>query len=84
MDDMAEVPGDWGTYRVHILSELRRIGEDVVAIDRKLDRFREEDLAQIKLEVAMLKVKSGLWGGLSGLVTAVGAALLLILARKGP
>jgi hypothetical protein len=77
------VPDDWVSYRRLILSELERISEDVRRISGKLDDFRAQDLAEIRVEVAMLKVKAGVWGGLSGLVTAVGALILVVVRSSG-
>lgn len=73
---LPEEAASWGEYRRLILSELERIGRDIETINKKLDGLRQDDLAQVRVDIAMLQVKSGVWGALSGLVVALGAALL--------
>lgn len=41
----------------------------------KLDKMHEE-IIQLRIEVAKLKIKSGLWGALSGVVMTTGILLL--------
>jgi hypothetical protein len=72
---MSDDGGDWGTYRRLILAEIQRVSRDIEAINQKLDRFRESDLQEIKVDIAMLKVKASAWGGLAGLI----AALVMLL-----
>lgn len=66
---MAEVEG-WMEYRKLILAELERLSRDIAAGNAKLDELR--------LEVAMLKIKAGFWGALAGSVPAVAAALWVL------
>lgn len=69
-------PENWGEYRRLILSELERIGRDLEVLNDKLDKFRQDEISKIKIDVAMLKVKAGVWGMLGGLMVAVSAALM--------
>jgi chaperonin cofactor prefoldin len=41
----------------------------------KVDKLRTEDLPQLKVEIAQLKVKSGVWGAIGGLVALATAIL---------
>lgn len=61
----------WGEYRRLILANLERIERDIGAINAKVDQFQ--------VDIAMLRVKSGVWGGASGLLVALGAVLLQFL-----
>lgn len=36
----------------------------------KLDRVLEKEIPDLKADVKVLQVKSGIWGGLSGLIAA--------------
>ncbi len=72
----SDLPGDWGQYRKLILSELQRISQDLKDLGSRLDTFRDAELSQIKIDVAMLKVKAGVWGGMSGLLVAIAAILV--------
>ena len=61
----------WPEYQRLVLAELQRHGVWLAALDQKLDDLR--------VEVAMLKVRSGLWGAVAGLVAvAVMVGLRLI------
>ncbi len=55
----------WDSWGKHVLEELKRINDKMDSLDRG---FRS-----ISIEVATLKVKSGVWG-------AVGASIPLLLA----
>ena len=50
----------WAMWSKHVLMELERLNKCLVALDRKASK--------ICLEVERLKVKSGVWGALGGLV----------------
>lgn len=69
-------PDSWVQYRKLILSELERISTDLTKLAEKLDNFKQDEISQIKVDIAMLKVKAGAWGVAGGLIVAVGAALI--------
>jgi hypothetical protein len=64
-------PEGWGEYRRLILSELERLNGTVDAINAKIQRFREEDLATIKQDVLLLKWQAAIWGGAAGTLFTV-------------
>jgi hypothetical protein len=72
LDDQAS----WTEYRRLILAELQRINAAVAEVDHKVDRMRSDDISQLKVEVAMLQVKAGVWGGAAGLLITLAAVLL--------
>jgi hypothetical protein len=47
----------------------------LAAIKSKLDQFRQDDIAQIRTEIALLKVKSSMWGAAMGAATGIAVAL---------
>lgn len=57
---------DWREHRLFILSELRSLRADIGAVSVNVVALRENDLSQIRVDIAMLQVKSGLWGALAG------------------
>lgn len=57
----------WDEYRRLVLSRLD-------CFERKMDRTRDE-IVRLREDLAGLKVKAGMWGGLAGLVPVV---LLLV------
>ena len=66
----------WNAYRRLILSEFARINKSVDLINTKLERFHAEEIGQLKVDIAMLQVKSGMWGAAAGLAVAIGGALV--------
>ena len=66
----------WREYRRLILSELDRINVSILSLNTKLERFHNEEIGQLRVDIAMLQVKSGVWGAMAGLAVAIGAALL--------
>ncbi len=69
----------WPEYRRLVLSELERIDKRLSGLYEKLDKdFESRDIRMrsAEISIAMLQVKCGMWGGLSG---AVSAGLMLLL-----
>lgn len=62
---------EWGEYRRLILSELERISRDLSSINDKIERFRQEDLAQLKTDIALLKFQAALYGSVAGVVITI-------------
>lgn len=52
-------PEPWGKYQRLVLAELERHNRWLASLDSKLDDLR--------VDMAMLRVKSGLWGAAAGL-----------------
>jgi len=65
--------GGFLEYRRLILSSLKNLDEKVGAMDEKIDT--------IVTEVALLKLKSGLWGAVAGAIPAV--VVLIIIVIRG-
>jgi len=61
-----ESTNGWGEWANYVLAELKRLNETCGEMHK--------EIAQVNIEVVTLKVKSGLWGAISGAVTV---ALLL-------
>jgi hypothetical protein len=56
----SEGQAGWGAYERLVLSKLDELGEDIKAMQKEQSRQ--------SVEIAMLKVKSGLWGAVAGLI----------------
>lgn len=83
----------WREYQKLVLSELRRLDENVEKLSDKLDQaIRHErnnrhtaenatmtEVRRIALEVHALKVKAGIWGLIGGLLPVMAAMLLKTL-----
>tara|TARA_Y100000310_G_scaffold234094_1_gene237028 strand:- start:635 stop:841 length:207 start_codon:yes stop_codon:yes gene_type:complete len=57
---MTEINGDWYAHKKLVMSELERISSRMGMIEKKLDMLRSD--------VILLKVKSGVWGLMAGLI----------------
>jgi hypothetical protein len=84
---------DWVEYRRLILSELQRLNDSFGEFDKKLNLFkdsitvridvlRSDDIAKLRVEVAMLQVKAGVWGLVAGLIPGLITAMYVFLSRK--
>lgn len=80
----AENPGTWEEQGTHVISELKRLDKCIEAqyekIEIKLDNIRNAQ-EKLSIQVAMLNVKSGIWGFMAGLVPAV-VALIYFIVKK--
>lgn len=61
----------WAQWSKYVLAELKRINEAIDALDVKIDRIKDEQISQLKIEIAMLKVKAGVWGLLGGALPVI-------------
>lgn len=77
VDLMPEGDGDWGTYRRLIISQLDDINGSIGKINDKIERFRAEDISQIKTELALLKQQAMILGSVAGIVSSGAVALLV-------
>ena len=67
------MPADNGfsKWENYILKELKRLGDVVIDFNKKLD--------EINIAIGVLKMKSGIWGAIAGLIPASIVILYLIL-----
>lgn len=80
MPDVSTPPGGdgWSEWGRHVLSELERLGSAYEGL--------RGEIQKIHVEIAQLKVKSGMWGVLGGLipvVIALGIGIALYFAKGG-
>jgi len=64
-------PESWGAWRHHILKEIKRLGERQEALNTTLTK--------IHIELAMLKVKSGIWGLIGGAIPVIIGLVFFVL-----
>ena len=63
----------WSEWGKHVLKELERLN-DCYESQTKL-------IQSIQIEIAMLKVKSSVWGGIAGLIPALGLLIYYIIKQ---
>jgi len=67
-------PNGWKEWSKFVLKELERLNECYETLDQKMDKLSKE--------VAMLKVKSGVWGLIGGAIPVAVALAIWILRTK--
>ncbi len=74
---MANVPNqsEWSAYEKMVMSKLD-------SLDRGLLDMQEQ-LVLVRVDVATLKVKSGVWGAAAGLIPAAITVAFVILSGSG-
>lgn len=73
-------PG-WNEYKLLVLDQLEGLKRQVLSLEAKVDGFRADDIANVKVEIALLKQRAGMWGAIAGLVPGALAALVWYLSR---
>lgn len=86
----------WEHERSRVVFQLQQTGEALDRLSSKVDDTREalsdkieaqsdrfsREIAQIRTDIAILQVKSGIWGGIAGLVAAAGLLAVKLLTGK--
>ena len=71
---MAENNG-WGQYQKLVMDKLGEHDDKFTSIEDKLMR--------IQVDIATLKVKAGVWGGVAGLIPVVVAIVMFYATQTG-
>ena len=83
---------NWQEWSKHVLMELKRLNRTVQAVDEKIDNkidsldikindIKDNVITPLKVELAMLKVKSGIWGLIGGAIPVILLVLVEILKK---
>jgi len=73
-----EHSGKWEEHRMLVLSELTRLQERDNQTQDKLDAI-SKTLVGLRIDVARVQVKAGIWGALAGIIPVTLALVLYIL-----
>jgi intergrase/recombinase len=74
----------WEEYRELVLQEIERINRGISDLSNRLDRNYHEyqaELSKLKIDMAMIQVKTGLWGGTMGAAAGILTALAFVLFK---
>ncbi len=74
-DEDIAVNGDWLSWRRYVVQALVDV--------RSEQRNTQETINKLRVELAVLKVKSGLWGSLAGVIAAAAVILFDYLLKEG-
>jgi hypothetical protein len=73
---------DGWTLARQLLTEIAQSQDKrLTEVERLLDQIRVEIISEIRVEIASLKAKAGLWAALAAAVPAAIAALVWLLTR---
>lgn len=64
-------PNGWSAYERLVMDKLETLEDRVDGLDEKL--------TLIRIDVAQLKVKAGIWGAAAGMVPAIVTALAVLI-----
>ena len=68
---MSNLEGNgWSGYQRLVLGRLDALDKKVEMLADDIHEMQREDINALKIEVAMLKVKAGIWGAAAGLLPA--------------
>lgn len=65
---------DWKYYQKLVLAELERLNSNIESLNDKAARNEKE--------IAVMKVRSGVWGSISGMIAAIIAFVIDAYFRK--
>ena len=78
---MSSLDDSWPEGSRHVLAELKRLNDNLANVDDKIDRIKDDHISPLKVEIAMLQVKSGLWGLLGGAIPVILMVLVELLKK---
>lgn len=75
----------WNAWGQHVLKELERLNLNFEALKEKVDEKHANiwvAINNMKIEIAKLKVKAGIWGLVGGALAVIPAIVFVLLERK--
>lgn len=78
--------GDWAEYSRLVLNELERHEEALEKLTQQLVDLAADvnsKFGKTQTEIALLKLRSGLWGAAAGAIPAVGIVLWWLVTKGG-
>lgn len=73
MDKKYEDNG-WEQWKLYIVKELERINDQYKCLEAKIDKILQD--------VAMLNVKSGIWGAIGGMIPMLVIIFIYLFIKK--
>lgn len=67
-------PNGWSAYERLVMNKLETLEDRVDGLDEKL--------TLIRIDVAQLKVKAGIWGAAAGMIPAIVTALAVLIGGQ--
>lgn len=67
----------WDSYQKLVLDKLTEHSGSLATLTDEVSELRTKDITDLKVEIAMLKIKAGLWGAAAGAVPAALAVMYI-------
>lgn len=80
---MAEVTG-WDEYKNLVMAEIRRLAEEIRherGNARTVQKYVVDRMTEMEKELAVLKVRCGVWGLMGGMIPAISALAFSLLNK---
>jgi hypothetical protein len=71
----------WDSYQKLVLAKLEDHSGLLDLLSKEVSELRNKDITELKVEIAMLKIKAGMWGAAAGMIPA-GVAVALVWLGK--
>lgn len=78
----------WNEWSRHVLAELQRLHGTIENLEDKIEVLKDdftknfnEELRKVQVDIAMLQVKSGVWGLVGGLIPVLIYVVLEVLKK---
>jgi hypothetical protein len=71
----------WSRFERVIVYRLDELRDGVSDLKKEVRNIREDEIGEIKIDIAMLKVKAGLWGAAFGTIPAAIAVIFVLVVR---
>lgn len=80
MPQIPDPPNGWSRFERVIVYRLDKLDQDLVGVRTEISKLRDDEISKLKIELAMLKVKSGVWGAAAGFLPAALVVIYLVLS----
>lgn len=67
---------DWGSYRHYVVEELKRLNAMLESVANKIQKFRDEDISQLRQDVALLKFQALMVGVAVSAIISIAVAVV--------
>lgn len=72
----------WSEYQRLVIDRLDRLDHKINSIQAQIDQIHREEISEIKVDIAMLKVKAGVFGLVGGFLPAAALALYFLFGAN--
>lgn len=79
---MADEEDGWDKIGPHVLIELKRLNHTMRELSDEIQQIHKDEITPIKIEIAQLKIKAGVWGLMGGAIPALIIILLKYLQES--